>query len=344
MRRPRDVTRSGFTLIEVLVVVAIIGILIGLLLPAVQAAREAARRTQCSNNLKQIGLAVHGYHTAVGCLPRGRVDSRDPRYVLGGEPCSGIIDHSFLVAILPQAEQAPLFNAINHGASIFGPENLTIRSVGVGIYACPSDPGAGAARFGSLDAVLPDPAPDLSSVMPTNYAGMMGPVYSSARPNPMRDCQISPDQLARANGTINDLSPLTFASITDGLSHTLIVSERKLSLLRDANDPEEPLADERYGWWFLGEMGHTLMTATQSPNHHKKSPSSDLVGWFSSASSSHPGGVNALMGDGSVRFIKEGIESTPLTSSQVFLPGADLGVWQKLATRNGGEIIDAEAY
>lgn len=166
----------------------------------------------------------------------------------------------------------------------------------------------------------------------------------TARPNPFNGCEVNPDDVARANGTINDLSPLTFESITDGLSHTLIVSERKVSLLREANDPDEPHAEERYGWWFLGDIGETLMIATEPPNYYKKTPSSNLAAWFSSASSAHPGGVNALMADGSVRFIKETIDSTPLDRSHAFVRGVPVGVWQRLATRNGGEIFDDGAY
>ena len=86
----------GFTLIELLVVLAIIGILIALLLPAVQAAREAARSAQCRNNLKQIGLALHGYHEAIGCFPQGRLLKHDARFMISGIPCMGVVDRSFL--------------------------------------------------------------------------------------------------------------------------------------------------------------------------------------------------------------------------------------------------------
>src|SRR5512135_3856053 len=116
-RRP-----SGFTLIELLVVIAIIGVLIALLLPAVQAAREAARRVQCVNNLKQIGLALHNYHDAVGALPMGYAASRP--FV------DGLTDTTpgwaWGAMILPQLEQSALFNAVNFSLPVEGPQNTTV--------------------------------------------------------------------------------------------------------------------------------------------------------------------------------------------------------------------------
>jgi prepilin-type N-terminal cleavage/methylation domain-containing protein len=100
--------RSGFTLIELLVVIAIITMLISLLLPAVQSAREAARRARCSNNLKQIGLALANYESANGRFPLGGFHRHPP-----GTPCSGLHEHSFLVSILPYLEQGPVYNAHN---------------------------------------------------------------------------------------------------------------------------------------------------------------------------------------------------------------------------------------
>src|SRR5262245_27142112 len=129
-RRPRR-PRRGFTLIEVLVVIAIIGILIALLLPAVQAAREAARRMQCSNNLKQIGLAVHGYHDAIGSLPPG-YDFYDAWQ-----------EWSPSTMLLPYLEQSALFDAINFNADSAGdttnPVNSTAITASVAVFICPSD-------------------------------------------------------------------------------------------------------------------------------------------------------------------------------------------------------------
>src|SRR3984885_13173973 len=115
--------RSGFTLIELLVVIAIIAVLIALLLPAVQAAREAARRAQCTNNLKQLGIAMHNYHDVVGSFPtsfwRNTIDK------IGGTTVDGVNRHSWIAMILPYIEQAPLYNAINFSSSNGGPVNST---------------------------------------------------------------------------------------------------------------------------------------------------------------------------------------------------------------------------
>ena len=114
---------GGFTLIEILVVIAVVAVLIGLLLPAVQSAREAARRASCVNNLRQIGLGLHSYHDAHGALPATR---------------SHYIDRSIWVLLLPQIEQRTLYDAINHDLTLFGPENRTIHVVSIGVFACPS--------------------------------------------------------------------------------------------------------------------------------------------------------------------------------------------------------------
>jgi len=332
----RAAPRGGFTLIELLVITTIIGILVGLLLPAVQAAREAARRSRCANNLKQIGLALHGYQAGEGCLPPGRLQSRDPRYQVSGSPCFGPPDRSFLVAILPFVDQAPLYDAINFNASILGPENnSTVYAAAVGIFACPSDPDSGRRRAGSLPEPSPGPAPNLAQVVSTSYAAIMGTDISSARPDPNRGCLVDPQQVAKANGCFNDLAPITVASITDGLSQTMIVAEKSTTILGSLNDPFDPLAAEHYGWWFLGDIGYTLATTYYPPNAYKVRPADDSRGWVSSPSSQHPGGIQALMGDGSVRFIKDTIQSyTP----------PRLGVWQKLATRSGGEVINSNDY
>src|SRR3954447_24438274 len=102
--------RRGFTLIELLVVISIIGVLIALLLPAVQAAREAARRAQCTNNLKQLGLAIHGYVDAHGVMPLGSFKMPTP---VGADPCRGGHEAGVFIALLPYLEQGPLFNAFN---------------------------------------------------------------------------------------------------------------------------------------------------------------------------------------------------------------------------------------
>jgi prepilin-type N-terminal cleavage/methylation domain-containing protein/prepilin-type processing-associated H-X9-DG protein len=345
--------RTGFTLIEVLTVISIIGILIALLLPAVQSAREAARRARCANNLKQIGLAVHGYHDEFGCLPVGRMRTYDPRYAGPNPPCTSMtVDKGFLVEILPLMEQGPLYNAINQRLTIWGHENRTIFAQSVGSYACPSDPSSGVPRsiytadLVALGLVAPDEG--LTAVF-ASYAACFGSYPVTALPSVATHCLVDPRVLAQANGSINDLSPITLASLRDGSSHTLLAAEAATT----------PLAawDEtiygHYGWYFIGNLGDTLFTTFYPPNAYRKVAAAAPDG----ASSLHPGGLNALMADGSVRFIKDTIQTWPYDPSTGQPVGAVLqtpegfwqnvppaGIWQALSTRSGGEVIGAGEY
>ena len=122
--------RRGFTLIELLVVIAIIAVLIGLLLPAVQAAREAARRSQCVNNLKQLGIALHNYHDVNGSFPPGNLainGINDP------------VQTTWTISMLPGMEQTPLYNSYNFSQFNFSPDNKTLRETRVATFICPSD-------------------------------------------------------------------------------------------------------------------------------------------------------------------------------------------------------------
>lgn len=131
--------RRGFTLVELLVVIAIIGILVALLLPAVQAAREAARRAQCSNNLKQIGLAMHHYHDQARCFPPGNIATSMPGRMSGWHvPCRT----NWAISLLPFLEQEPLYSQYNHNVDNRGPQNKDVRETDLDVYNCPSDPYA----------------------------------------------------------------------------------------------------------------------------------------------------------------------------------------------------------
>jgi len=323
-------TRQGFTLIELLVVIAIIAVLIALLLPAVQAAREAARRAQCVNNLKQIGLAVHLYESTHGVFPPS---SQGPVY-----------QFSALARLLPFLEQSSLLAALNfdlglraNGNAPIQPANTTATRTAVATYLCPSDPNA--QRI--FDPML----------RPFNYSGCAGDglVDDGATIPPF------------ANGVIFISAVVRFAEVTDGLSQTVAVAETLIgsgvtsvppgasgdprTQHRELGDAVPPLirptaetcaisssfpwgGNRNYGW-AIGRTDGTIYNHVLLPNDPQPDCFHAHIRGWKAARSNHPGGVNALLADGSVRFVK----------NTVALP-----VWRGLATRSGGEVLSADAY
>ena len=344
MCESRGRTRHGLTLIESLVVVAVIGVLAALLVPAVQAGREAARRISCGNNLRQIGLALHAYHGVHECLPPGRIKSYDPRYSGTNPPCtSTTIDKSYLVMLLPFIEQRSLYDSMNHSLHVASRENRTSHTVGVGCFACPSDPDSGTARRIDLTDMLrggmADPGERLLGVF-TSYPGCYGSVPVQADATPENGCRVPPRVAGQVDGSFTDLPPVRFAHFADGLGATFLVAERATTTLRDWGD----IIRDRSGWYFTGNWCDTLVAGSYPPNAWRRF---DLP-FPSGASSMHPGGLNVLMGDGSVRFVRDGIDSWPIgddgdplgarRESDGYWSGLPrAGVWQAHWSRAGGD-------
>jgi prepilin-type N-terminal cleavage/methylation domain-containing protein/prepilin-type processing-associated H-X9-DG protein len=354
MSRPQDRRRrSGFTLIELLVVIAIIAVLIALLLPAVQAAREAARRAQCFNNLKQLGLAAMNYESANGCYPGNSYTT----------PVKGFPNYypnfSAFVRMLPYFEQQAMYNAVNFNLTVYEPDNITIAGVAVSTLICPSDQtqptqivkGAANASFAENVFALP---PGTWMQQFTSYGGNMGTfmdafqqAYGSA-------------EFAQLNGVIYGDSAVRIAEVIDGTSNTILFGERAHALFAKF-DPNFQNSDSS---WNSPKWYDTLVTAYYPPN---VGTSSANVGNYTylygcTSSSMHPGGANFGLCDGSVRFIKNTINSwtfapggggpngASLPNGVTFAsfiytinPGTTLGVFQALATRKGGEVISADA-
>ncbi|MDX1944291.1 MAG: DUF1559 domain-containing protein [Pirellulaceae bacterium] len=214
MRRFLPARSGGFTLVELLVVIAIIGILVALLLPAVQAARESARRTSCSSNLRQIGLAMHAYHDAVGSFPPGGITL--------GPCCSTESYTSWPIAILPFLEQGTLKAQYDDNETNESPVNQTVREQFVPVFVCPSD-----LHTRQLDRPETGPANALQlQYRPGSYRGMGGrsdgsgwwdsdPLYQSLLPQWKGILHLVDDQLTTER----------FATLQDGASMTILAGE-----------------------------------------------------------------------------------------------------------------------
>jgi prepilin-type processing-associated H-X9-DG protein/prepilin-type N-terminal cleavage/methylation domain-containing protein len=312
----------AFTLVEILVTITIIGILIILILPAIQFAREAARRSQCANNLHQIGVATSNYASTYNLFPSGSSDN----------------SYSSLSAILPYLEQTNLYNSINFPLqaldtiSFKGP-NDTAAKASLSALICPSDARA-------FDGNLAG-----GRLARTNYAGSIG--YN-----------IQEDRLSGIYSQNYGLATNP-AQVTDGFSNTILMTEWILSsMIGGDNDPRSatfetedftgkteyeefisacrslnpktaPLGPSRRQRWIVGSMGESLLTNDLTPGQHTCNNGQVVTLGAYTAGSYHSSGVNVLFADGRVMFVSNSIPSS---------------VWQAASTRAGGEIIDSSAY
>ena len=291
--------RRGFTLIELLVVIAIIAILVALLLPAVQQAREAARRSQCRNNLKQIGIAMHNYHEINQTLPPGfiGVDLATRTHHIYGMNSFG-----WGTMLLPMLDQTPLYQELNTRVSLLDPVNNPATNAPtqkmLTVFRCPSDT---APDVWDLDD---DSGNFLITVASANYVGHFGTLE-------LEDCELMPNQQCLGDGILYHNSATRFRDLSDGQSSTFVVGERRSGDPGDFNSTwvGAPANGEESLARILGIADHT-------PNH----PNAHLDDF----SSMHTGGCHMLAADGSVHFVSESV---------------DEGVWKSLATRNGNELV-----
>ena len=340
--------RSAFTLVELLVVIAIMGTLVSLLLPAVQKVREAANRMQCSNNLKQMGLALHNYHDANGHFPFAK--GPDYRQSRPGSPVYA--RWSMHSQILPFMEQGNIYNAIDF---TWPPETPGMGSPVINFMPAWQNPGrvnAQQSRMYVKNFICPsDPAP-----IPDDWPGQNN-YYANIQTwlcdlSDQEGSTIAPKETA--NGPFFYLSKTKFADITDGTSHTAFLSEKmrgqglpnpRTDMFSMPNtttldqtcaactglnpDTAVPLTSKQGYSWVMGEMCCTSYNHAMTPNTRTcagvgfPGNMANMV-MVVPPSSYHLGGVNVAMGDGSVHFIVD----------QISLP-----VWRALGTRNQGELI-----
>ena len=322
--------RSGFTLVELLVVIAIIGILIGMLLPAIQQVREAARRTQCSNNLRQITLATLNYESAFMNFPAGRMglEAPTPPDLARAPRATNANGTSLFVTILPFIDQQNAFenlhvnelNLLGHRTGVLfpgvdpwdptdtSPENLAAISVlqtQLPSYVCPSD------TLEPLGIVREFPT---FMAATGSYAGNMGSFFAFPLQGGLGNSGVRYEN----TGLFLYANTFTIANVTDGTSNTFAIGET----ISGENDSQGNV-------WAFGDRFASSMRATTTPLNFEAGEDPGIPGTFfagtnGSFASRHPGGANFSFADGHVSFVSENI---------------DIDLYQAISTRNGGEVV-----
>ena len=335
--------RCGFTLIELLVVIAIIAVLIALLLPAVQQAREAARRTQCKNNLKQVGLAMHNYHDVFGAFPPGFISKTPPTVNANSIERSM---YSWGAFILPYIDHAPLFNTLQVGnvwlETNLSNGNLPALQKSIAAFRCASDTGPmlnnfdnsqsdnAAQNANQYNAYVTSNGTDRIAIALSNYVMVAG--TSDSTTPPVYAAQYGP---AQGMGFINSFIGLR--DITDGSSNTLLAGERAWRF----NDLTIGAANVIGFSSEVNLAGSNMRTAALSAHgigyDGINYSATNRVHQRRGFSSNHVGGCHFVMSDGAVRFISQNIDYAKLSVTVAPYPqGFTTTTFAKLLVRNDG--------
>ncbi|QDU64399.1 hypothetical protein Pan216_52890 [Planctomycetes bacterium Pan216] len=336
--------RVAFTLVELLVVIAIIGVLVGLLLPAVQSAREAARRAQCSNNMKQLGIALHSYHDAHSALPRGNFETDGTGNGFSYRSWQGFSAQTML---LPFLDQVGIYDQLNFDNNAYNAVNAALGRNKIAGFLCPSD------------------SPRFSNAPGNSYVVSSGPSMFYLGGNAGASATNPVVQTNHQVGMFNYRVTVRFNDVTDGLSKTIAASEimhgdgengtyslgdTVRGVGRPGGFPNSfPTTAQVEAWgdscsagaasnsrgdsganWIRGDLNQTVFNTLTNPNSPYPSclscsgcGASDNWGMVT-ATSRHPGGVTVLLGDGNVTFISDSIDNS---------------TWQLLGATNDGNIV-----
>ena len=325
--------RPAFTLIELLVVIAIIAILIGLLLPAVQKVREAAQKLQCTNNLKQIGLAMHAYHDANRRLPAGFL-FQAPGMANRADRANRAPGFSWHTLILPYIEQSGVYSQLNLSLGMSVAPNRAAIATTLKIARCPS--AANPATHFRVGTAADPFGYDNPGIAITNYVGCAGAFVQSAYYD-------QPDD--RKNGLLFEDAKITLEAVPDGTSNTILAGET----VQFGSGSDVGAGNFYWDATWYGHFKKDTGGRADAPEclmragEYRMNPPAVAadVTKRNTFSSRHAGGANFVFGDGSVRFIPETINHTETAYSSP-IPWGAIGAFQRLCSRNDGQVIGAD--
>ena len=327
----KNKSKRGFTLIELLVVIAIIAVLISLILPAVQQAREAARRTQCKNNLKQIGLALHNYESSYGMFPPSRINIAAP-----------VFQQSWVVMILPQIEQSAMYQNYNFNTNWYDASNDAVTSTKIPMMVCPSAlPSDGTTPSAALISAITNGSRTTIPVWGQSDYGSINAVRNSV---PMLSGATSFNTKDGLGGMGRGPGGTKIAQIVDGTSNTALVSEdasRPKSFIsgKETVNPRAGLAfgtnmtADGWGWGDING-GFSIDGSTPAGIQNNTASNGTFTGtgtcWMNCSNDSelysfHTGGVQALFADGSVRFLNSSMSGAVLSAIVTRTNGETVG-------------------